>query len=186
MLYSGHILVIEDDASIRQVLVEVLRDEGYRVQAVGDGRQALEHLAAATPSLLILDVALPHVDGLTICRWVRREPRLSPTPVLMISAYSQPSILENVQKCGASIFLSKPFDLDVLVAQVASLLASASLTTVAPSPSPAATGEPSQRALTAGKARVRRGRKVYGRSQRPTPVSEEPNKANLLDQVASS
>lgn len=186
MLYSDHVLVVEDDPSIRQVLVEVLRDEGYRVQAVGDGRQALDYLATATPSLLILDVALPHVDGFAICRWVRREPRLSETPVLMISAYSQPSVLESVKKCGASLFLPKPFDLDVLVAQVALLVASESSTSMASSSSPMATGSQSTRAPADGRARARRGRRAHDRSQRPMPLPERPTGVDLLGGVASS
>ncbi|NCZ87547.1 MAG: DNA-binding response regulator, partial [Actinobacteria bacterium] len=77
-------LVAEDDAAVRSAVVRVLELDGYRVQAVKDGRAALDALIDATPDAAVLDVMMPFVDGFTVCREIRH--RGNRVPILLLTA----------------------------------------------------------------------------------------------------
>jgi CheY-like chemotaxis protein len=104
------VLVVDDDPAIREVLGEVLADEGYRVHAAADGREALEMVASAPPHLILSDVRMPHVDGLELVRRLRSLDH--GMPVVLISAHSAGVDLPGVH------FLAKPFDLDAITRAV--------------------------------------------------------------------
>jgi two-component system alkaline phosphatase synthesis response regulator PhoP len=87
--HTRHILVVEDDPHLAAGVVENLRAESYRVDAVTDGRQALEWLQARTCGLVLLDVMLPEVDGFAVCRTLRE--RGDNTPVLFLTARGDPA-----------------------------------------------------------------------------------------------
>src|SRR5439155_7341493 len=80
-----HVLLVEDDASIREVATLGLEEAGFRVTASGDGREALVHFHQAPFDLVVLDVMLPSLDGFEVCRKIRRE---SQVPIVMLSARS--------------------------------------------------------------------------------------------------
>ena len=114
------VLVAEDDRSVRESLVRALKLEGYDVTAVNDGEQALAALDADSYDLLVLDVMMPNVDGLTVCRRLRA--RGVAMPILMLTARHEVSDRVTGLDAGADDYLVKPFALDELSARMRALL----------------------------------------------------------------
>jgi two-component system response regulator MprA len=114
------VLVAEDDRSVRESLVRALKLEGYDVSAVNDGEQALAALDADHYELLLLDVMMPNVDGLTVCRRLRA--RNVTMPILMLTARHELSDRVTGLDAGADDYLVKPFALDELSARMRALL----------------------------------------------------------------
>lgn len=114
------LLVAEDDRAVRESLVRALELEGYRVTAVNDGAAALEALDRRRHDLLLLDVMMPHLDGLTVCRRLRA--RGDRTPILMLTARVEISDRVSGLDAGADDYLPKPFAVDELLARVRALL----------------------------------------------------------------
>jgi two-component system response regulator MprA len=114
------ILVVDDDLAVRRSIDRALRLEGYDVVTVGSGGEALETLALAPPDALILDLQLPDIDGLQVCRHMRNAG--DDTPVLMLTARQE--IDDRVQglDAGADDYLVKPFALAELLARLRALL----------------------------------------------------------------
>jgi two-component system response regulator MprA len=117
---STRILVAEDDRAVRESLVRALQLEGYTVASANNGAEALEAVRQAEPDVLLLDVSMPMVDGLTVCRVLRAEQNL--IPVLMLTARTEPSDRVAGLDAGADDYLPKPYDLDELLARVRALL----------------------------------------------------------------
>jgi two-component system response regulator MprA len=117
---AQRVLVAEDDRSVRESLVRALRLEGYDVTAVNDGEQALAAMDASLYDLLLLDVMMPNVDGLTVCRRLRA--RNVTMPVLMLTARHEVSDRVTGLDAGADDYLVKPFALDELSARMRALL----------------------------------------------------------------
>ncbi|MCW2135963.1 response regulator transcription factor [Actinoplanes cyaneus] len=123
------ILVVEDDAAVRDSLARTLRFEGYQVDIAGDGVQALDAVRSGEPDALILDVSMPRMDGLEACRRLRADGVL--LPVLMLTA--RDSVGDRVAglDAGADDYLVKPFALQELLARIRALLRRSALTTPA-------------------------------------------------------
>lgn len=116
------VLIAEDEPHIVEALSYVLDREGYRVEAVGDGMQALEQLISAPPDMAILDVMLPNLSGLDILRRLRDHSRLAGLPVLMLTAKVQKRDREEAEQAGATEFMTKPFDNSEVVDTVRRLI----------------------------------------------------------------
>jgi two-component system response regulator MprA len=114
------VLVAEDDRSVRESLTRALKLEGYEVDAVSDGEQALAAYEAAPPAVVVLDVMMPNVDGLTVCRRLRA--RGSTVPILMLTARHEVSDRVSGLDAGADDYVVKPFALDELSARLRALL----------------------------------------------------------------
>jgi len=115
------ILVVEDEPTIRELLVEVLEDEGYAVLGATNGIEALDVLAGQAPDLVLTDAMMPGLDGLGLVRRMRGDPRTASTPVILMSAVlraGRPGFP------GVS-FLPKPFDLHRLLSEIEARLARA-------------------------------------------------------------
>ncbi|HWH37488.1 MAG TPA: response regulator transcription factor [Candidatus Limnocylindrales bacterium] len=113
------ILLVDDEQTLRQLVAEALRDEGYRVVEAADGSAALEAFRADAPDLVLLDLMLPELSGIELCRILRRE---SDVPILMLTAKG--SELDKVVglEVGADDYVTKPFSLRELMARVRALL----------------------------------------------------------------
>jgi two-component system response regulator MprA len=124
---SIRILVAEDDRAVRDSLVRALQLEGYTVAAAKNGAEALEAVRQAEPEVVLLDVSMPMVDGLTVCRVLRAEH--NQVPVLMLTARTEPSDRVAGLDAGADDYLAKPYDLEELLARVRALLRRSSYAT---------------------------------------------------------
>ena len=109
------ILVVEDEPALRDTLAYNLKKEGFNVEAVGDGRSALESARRSKPSLIILDIMLPELDGLEVARILRRE---MTTPILMLTARDDEIDRVVGLEVGADDYLTKPFSMRELMARV--------------------------------------------------------------------
>jgi DNA-binding response OmpR family regulator len=121
---AERILVVEDDSLIREVLEMALRGEGYVVDTAGDGISAVEYLSTETPDLVVLDLALPLIDGFQVCQVIRRQSATASVPVLVVSALASASAIQSAYRAGADVYLDKPFDLSEFLANVETLLQS--------------------------------------------------------------
>ena len=117
---QARILIAEDDQGVRTSLTRALTFQNYNVTAVNDGAQALEAVDAQLPDLVILDVSMPHVDGLTACRMIREKYRA--LPILMLTARHEVSDRVAGLDAGADDYVVKPFALEELSARVRSML----------------------------------------------------------------
>lgn len=113
------ILVVEDDKNIAELVRLYLRNEGFRVEIARTGREALERHRTLKPSLVVLDLMLPEIDGLEVCRRLRREAN---TPVIMLTARSDDVDKIVGLELGADDYVTKPFNPRELVARVKAVL----------------------------------------------------------------
>jgi two-component system response regulator MprA len=117
---GAKVLVAEDDRSVRQSLQRALRYEGYDVSLAVDGAEALEAVKDERPDALILDIMMPHVDGLSVCRRIRAKS--DDLPILMLTAKHEISDRVAGLDAGADDYLVKPFALEELLARLRALL----------------------------------------------------------------
>ncbi|MGH9774365.1 MAG: response regulator [Candidatus Acidiferrales bacterium] len=116
------ILVIEDDKDIVELVRYNLEKEGFQVAAVGDGASGLAQIRKAPPDLLVLDLMLPKLSGLDLCREVRRDSALNRLPILMLTARGDEADRIVGLELGADDYVSKPFSPRELAARVKALL----------------------------------------------------------------
>jgi two-component system response regulator MprA len=117
---QAHILVVDDEPAVQSALARALALEHYDVAQAADGREALERLGSAPYDVVILDIAMPHVDGLQVCRRLRDGG--DTTPVLMLTARGEVDDRVAGLDAGADDYLVKPFALRELLARVRALL----------------------------------------------------------------
>ncbi len=120
---AARILVVDDDPAIRQILIEVLSmDRQYLVEEAANGIEASIKLGTYRPDLLILDIFMPEMDGVEVCRGICSEPELSDLKVIITTGYPDHPKLEEVVKLGFTNIFSKPFDLLNFVKDVETIL----------------------------------------------------------------
>jgi CheY-like chemotaxis protein len=116
MQRAGSVLVVDDQTEIVELVVDFLRDEGYRVRGLTDGAAALAAIADDPPAMVLLDMFMPHMTGSELWEDLQRQ-NLSYIPVVLMTA--SPSAAQNLLAQGATDYLAKPFDLDQLLECVA-------------------------------------------------------------------
>jgi two-component system cell cycle response regulator len=116
------ILVVDDEPSNREVIEAALEREGYRVEVAADGPTALERASRVTPDLVLLDLLMPRMDGLEVCRRLKDGPTTADVPIIVITALSEMTVKEAALISGADDFMTKPFGADDLRARVAAML----------------------------------------------------------------
>lgn len=119
---APRVLLIEDERSIRELVCEQLRRAGYDCRSVGDGRAGLQLLLEQPFDAIVLDLMLPHVDGLTICRTVRREGVNRDAPILMLTARIAESDKVLGLESGADDYVTKPFSARELSSRIRAVL----------------------------------------------------------------
>ena len=112
------ILLVDDDLPIIHFLLDLLEEEGYRVQTAYHGAEALSRIAAEPPDLIISDLMMPVMDGSQLCARIRSDPQLASIPIIMISAAGERA----ASAAGANASFTKPFDVVNLLDCVTQLL----------------------------------------------------------------
>jgi len=115
----ARILVVDDDPTVSEVVTRYLQHDGYVVETVGDGRVALDRALAEPPDLVVLDLMLPGLDGLEVCRRLRA---LAPVPIVILTARGQETDRIIGLDLGADDYVAKPFSTKELVARVRAVL----------------------------------------------------------------
>lgn len=116
------LLVVEDDAALRDTIAYNLRREGYHVVTAADGVAALQLALQQPPALVLLDLMLPRLDGLDVCRQLRAKPETAHVPILMLTARGEESDKVVGLELGADDYVTKPFSWNELRARVRALL----------------------------------------------------------------
>ena len=116
------VLVVEDEEDIRELVSYHLLKEGYQVAGVASGEEALATAEAQPPDLILLDLMLPGVDGLTVCQRLRSNPRTESVPIVMLTAKGEESDIVGGLNLGANDYVTKPFSPKVLLARVRAVL----------------------------------------------------------------
>jgi len=116
------VLVVEDEEDIRELVSYNLLKEGYQVAGVASGEDALSAVESKTPDLILLDIMLPGLDGLRVCRKLKENPRFQSIPVIMLTAKGEePDIVAGLNM-GADDYVTKPFSPKVLLARIQAVL----------------------------------------------------------------
>ena len=119
---SGRIVIVEDEEDILELVRHNLQREGYTVEGVGDGDEGLAAIREQTPDLAILDLMLPGMDGLEICRKLKANPETSSIPIIMLTARGEEADIVTGLEMGADDYITKPFSPRILSARVKACL----------------------------------------------------------------
>lgn len=116
------VLVAEDSPTQAEELRLILESEGFEVEVVGDGQQALERLAATPFSVVVSDIIMPRLSGYELCRAMKDGPATMDTPIILVTTLSDPLDIIQGLECGADNFITKPYDAAQLVGRIRGLL----------------------------------------------------------------
>ena len=116
------ILIVDDDPAIRMMLRMMLQLDGFTIQEAEDGVDALEQIETHPPDLLIVDVMMPRMDGVTLCKRLREQPKTAVLPIILLSGKVQVEAEREGLAAGANRYLHKPVPRTILSREVASLL----------------------------------------------------------------
>jgi DNA-binding response OmpR family regulator len=119
---APRILIVEDDPDIAELVARYLTKAGFTAERVASGRDALGAITTNLPDLLVLDLMLPHVDGLEVCRAIRANPAWAALPIIMVTARAEETDRIIGLDIGADDYLSKPFSPNELVARIRALM----------------------------------------------------------------
>ncbi|MBM3777554.1 MAG: response regulator transcription factor [Acidimicrobiia bacterium] len=117
---QDNILLIEDEAALRMTLGDRLRSEGYEVECAADGEEGIEKASSQPFDLILLDLMLPRLSGLEVCQEIRRAGLI--TPILMLTALGRTADKVRGLKLGADDYVTKPFNMQELIARVEALI----------------------------------------------------------------
>lgn len=121
-MHDTQILVVEDEEDILELINFNLQKEGYQVKGVTSGEEALQEVRRKIPSLIILDLMLPGLDGFDVCKLLKNDPGTKAVPVVMLTARSEESDIIIGLELGADDYLTKPFSPRELIARVRAVL----------------------------------------------------------------
>ncbi len=120
------ILVIEDYSDTRELLSSLLRRKGYNVVEAENGKEGVLQATNKNPDLILMDLALPEMDGVEAAEIIHRVPKLSQTPIFVISAYATEEVRADALAVGCTEIFTKPVDVDDLLAKIRETLNSSS------------------------------------------------------------
>jgi two-component system cell cycle response regulator DivK len=119
---AKRILVVEDNDLNRKLFCDVLKSQGYAVEPVADGRDALDRARSFVPNLVIMDIQLPNVSGLDLIEAAKADRLLRTIPVLAVTAYAGKGDEERIRDAGADAYLAKPVSIGPFMAAVKALI----------------------------------------------------------------
>jgi DNA-binding response OmpR family regulator len=111
---APRVLIVEDDTSLLRLLELRLSVDGYTTRTAADGVEALQQLAEWLPDVILTDVMMPRLSGLSLCRAVRRDPRTATVPIILLTARCFDNDMQEVVDLGGVTFMNKPFDAETL------------------------------------------------------------------------
>lgn len=112
------VLIVDDSSTNIKVVCNFIRDLGHRIHIAKDGVQALKLLANIKPSIIIMDAKMPNMDGFECCRRIKQSTRRKDIPVLFMSGSNDVKDMQRAENVGASEYLTKPIDADVLRSKI--------------------------------------------------------------------
>ncbi len=115
---KGKILIVDDNVDAVATLKDRLEFEGYELEYALDGFEALKSIKKSKPDLVLLDVMMPQQDGFTVCFKLKNNPETKDIPIIMLTAKSLMSDMEQGMKMGAETYVVKPFDMEVLLKKI--------------------------------------------------------------------
>lgn len=118
----GYILVVDDDEPVLRSVKRVLENAGFTVNTAANGQEALKMIERERPDLVVLDIIMPGLDGLEVCRRIRADPFVAKLPILFLTAKGRPTDIAQGLDAGGDDFLTKPFEVVELPARVRALL----------------------------------------------------------------
>jgi CheY-like chemotaxis protein len=116
------VLVVDDDASLRETVRDRLVYQGWDIHTACDGREALGIVTQAVPDVMLLDIYMPQMDGLTTLECLRRDPNLSDIPVMVVTSSTRVSDITRAAACNIADYVTKPFSVAELVTRVQRVL----------------------------------------------------------------
>lgn len=116
------VLIVEDEDDIRELLAYHLEKDGFSVIQAGNGKQALEQTQSEKPQIILLDIMLPDMDGLSVCRQIKRDPALNATPIIMVTAKGEEIDRIVGLELGADDYIVKPFSLREVSLRIKAIL----------------------------------------------------------------
>ena len=119
---DGHVLIVDDETDIIELLRYNLVKEGFQVAGVTSGEAALRKVRADRPALILLDLMLPGLDGLTLCEALKKDPKTRAIPVMMLTARGEEADIVRGLNLGADDYITKPFSPRVVVARVKAIM----------------------------------------------------------------
>ncbi|WJS98802.1 response regulator [Novosphingobium humi] len=122
---AKRIMVVEDNDLNRKLFCDVLKSQGFTVEPVGDGLEALDKARAFVPDLMIMDIQLPNISGLELIEGAKADPLLRAIPVLAVTAYAGKGDEDRIREAGADGYLAKPVSIGPFMAAVKRLLENA-------------------------------------------------------------
>ena len=114
----GRIVVVDDDPTVADVVGRYLVRDGHTVECVHDGHEALRRIAEQQPDLVVLDLMLPGIDGLEVCRRLRERPTLNHVRIVAMTGFPSSENIERIMAAGADACLSKPLDSERLLEEL--------------------------------------------------------------------
>jgi DNA-binding response OmpR family regulator len=116
------ILVVDDEVRVRDMLLELLAPEGYKIITADDGKEAMDIVLKSKPDLILLDIRMPRLDGITFCKALRLDREARTIPVIIVTAFNTRDRLEEAMAAGADDFIGKPFDVTELKIRIRAML----------------------------------------------------------------
>jgi two-component system cell cycle response regulator DivK len=119
---SRKVFVVEDNELNLKLFCDLLTAHGYEVEAVRDGREAVERARAFAPDLVVMDIQLPDISGLELIEAMKADPALAATPIMAVTAYAARGDEERIREAGAEAYVSKPVTVAQFLAAVDALI----------------------------------------------------------------
>lgn len=116
------VFIVEDEEDIIELISFNLKREGYAVKVAMDGDDAIEDIPRVMPDIVLLDLMLPGVDGLEVCRNLKRNPQTEGIPIVMVTAKGEESDIVSGLELGADDYITKPFSMKILIARIRSVM----------------------------------------------------------------
>jgi len=117
-----NVLVVDDEASVRNSLKRILETEGYQVLLASEGAELSTAISTHPPSIILLDINLPWIDGYELCNLIKKDPTISSIPIIFVSGYKSKEQIKKGFDVGCDDYITKPFNIDDICRAVKTLL----------------------------------------------------------------